>query len=175
MFDPQGTKSVWNYIPIILSLLCGYIAGFILTFGVQYLNALAFVSNQKARFALVLFGMGILGVTMYCTRFWAKDIEEAIERPQFLPNFFDFFGYITTIIGGGITGILLYILVVIGGSIMVIGSEMPRIKFGAALIISFCGGLFHFKVQGALENFITQIIKQHGQSSGAGTEEQKKG
>ena len=175
MFDPKRTKSVWNYIPIILSLILGYAAGIILTFGIQYLDIFQFISNQKARFALVLFGMGILGATMYCTRFWARDIDEAIEEPEFLPNLFDFFGYVTTIIGGGITGIILYLFVLIGGSVVIVGSELPNIKFEAALIISFCGGLFHFKVQEALENFITQIIKQQGKPSAGGPSRTTKG
>src|SRR5574340_1122599 len=38
MFDIGKAKSIWNYIPIILTLSLGYIGGFILTFGVYYLN-----------------------------------------------------------------------------------------------------------------------------------------
>jgi hypothetical protein len=158
VFDPQNSKSIWNYIPIIFSLLFGYIGGLFLTFGVEYLDVLSSITNQNARLELVLFGMGMLGATLYCSSFWAVDITEAIEKPQFLPNFFDFIGYITLIIGGGITGIILYFVVTIGEKAIFI--ENPKMRVEAAYLISFCGGLFHFQVRRALEEFVKSIFKK---------------
>ncbi len=161
-FDPQRFKSFWNYIQIILSLISGYVLGIFFTFGVQYLDALPFLSNQKARFALVLAGMGMLGATIYCSKYWADDIQEAMENPQLLPHYFDFFGYITTIIGGGITGVVLYFFILISEIAI---TENPRIRLETALIISFSGGFSSFKVLEALKGFIDKLLKQHDRAS----------
>jgi len=66
------------YIPIVLVMILGYGLGGGLVFGLHFLDWLPSLTDDTARLVLKLFGMGMLGSTMYCTTWWAKDIEEAI-------------------------------------------------------------------------------------------------
>ena len=95
------------YIPIVLVMILGYGLGGALVFGLHFLDWIPSLTDDTARLVLKLFGMGMLGSTMYCIKWWAKDIEEAIAKPDMLPHAFDFFGYATTVIGGAITGTVL--------------------------------------------------------------------
>lgn len=87
----------------------------------------------------------MLGSTMYCTKWWAKDIDEAICKPQFLPHAFDCFGYATTVIGGGITGTVLYLAINSGAllTITVTNSGEPRVSF--AFFVAFVVDYFTLK------------------------------
>ena len=151
-------KSYRFYIPIIIALTFGYILGAVLTFGIHYLGVLPSISNETARLTLKLFGMGVFGSTLYCTRWWAKDMDQAIDEPKFLPHLFDTFGYLTTIIGGGITGVVLYMLTKAGFALAATEAGVPDIKFSAALVLAFCGGLFHFLILTKLEKFINKSL-----------------
>jgi hypothetical protein len=102
--------------------------------------------------------MGILGATLHCSRYWALDMDQAEKDQKLLPTIFDFIGYVTMIIGGGVTGLILYFMVLITHKAVFI--EPTKMRFEAAIIISFCGGLFHFKVRDILEEFYNSIIKQ---------------
>ena len=153
-------KSYWNYLPIIICILLGYIIGGYLSFGVKFLNALPYITDETGRFALILFGMGMLGSTTYCIRFWGLDVEEAVySREDLFPHFYDFFGYLGAIIGGGVSGIILYLIVKTGMIVSVSPGKIPEVNFNVAIIIAYCGGLLHFRVQNVLANFISKLFK----------------
>lgn len=152
-------KHYWWYLPIALVILTGYGLGGGLVFGLQFLDWLPALTNNTARLTLKLFGMGILGSTMYCTKWWAEDMDEAIAKPEFLPHPLDFIGYSTTIVGGGITGTLLY-MAFRSGAMLTIGDSSGRMRLSFALFIAFCGGLFHFKVKDAFEATIEKMLKK---------------
>ena len=82
-------QSYWWYAPVVIVLMCGYAAGGLLAFGSFFLDWFPIVSSAPARFTIAMFGMGMLGATMYSTQWWAKDMEEALSEPKFLPHFFD--------------------------------------------------------------------------------------
>jgi hypothetical protein len=154
-------KSYWNYIPIIICILLGYITGGYLSFGVKFLNALPFITDETGRFTLILFGMGMLGASTYCMRFWGLDIEETVySREDLLPHFYDFIGYCGTIVGGGVSGVIIYLIVKTGIIVSVSSENIPKINFGVSIIIAYCGGLFHFRIQNVLSKFINKILQQ---------------
>ena len=97
---------------------------------------------------------------VYCTKWWARDIEEAMKKPEFLPNAFDSFGYATTMVGGGITGIVLYMAFKSG--VLLAGGNASNSGENTlfAFFVAFCGGLFHFKVQGWFESAIEKVVKK---------------
>ena len=160
MGNESNKQSYWWYLPIVIILLFGYVIGGTFSFGIYFLNMFSSLSNPSARFTLMLFGMGLLGSTMYCTKWWASDMEEAVKDKSLLPHFFDVFGYFLIIIGGGVTGVILY-LAVRAGALLTISSTHtfePRLPF--AFVISFCGGLFHFKVRDMLSGVLIKISAQ---------------
>jgi hypothetical protein len=85
-------QSYYWYLPVLIVMGLGYVIGGCLVFGLCFLNWFPSLTNSTARLVLKLFGMGMLGSTMYCTQWWATDIDEAIGRPEVLPHTFDFFG-----------------------------------------------------------------------------------
>ena len=121
------SQSYWWYIPVLIVLTLGYFLGGWLVFGVHFLNSLPQLTNDTVRLVLKLFGMGMLGATIYCSRWWALDVEEAISRPEVLPHALDFFGYATTIIGGGVTGAVLYLAVRSGSSLTIATPELAGV------------------------------------------------
>lgn len=156
---------VW-YFPVVIVLIGGYFVGGGLAFGIKFLNVLPDLKNETARLILLLFGMGILGATVYCTRYWADDIEECVYRNKgFLPHVFDFFGYATTIVGGGITGIISYLLVKTGLGVSSASLQINDLNLPASVIIAFCGGLFHFRIQDILSQLLKGVFGEKNKST----------
>ncbi len=153
-------QSYWWYIPIVLVMILGYGLGGGLVFGLHFLDWLPSLSDETARLVLKLFGMGMLGSTMYCTKYWAKDIDEAIAKPEMMPHLFDSFGYATTIIGGAITGTVLYMAIRSGALLAVVEPNAGETRMAFALFVAFCGGLFHFKVKDWFESAINKMLKK---------------
>ena len=155
-------KSYWHYFPITLVIISGFLIGGYLSFGVYYLKAFSFIEDSQGRLILSLFGVGMLGATTYCARFWSKDIEEVVYKDQsFLPHFFDFVGYLTLIMGGGITGVILFFLVKTGIGVST-ASDLSNIKLSgeASVVIAYIGGLYHFRVQRHLGRIIDKMFKE---------------
>ena len=155
-------KSYWYYVPITLVIVSGFLIGGYISFGVHYLNAISFVENAYGRLIISLYGVGMLGATTYCARFWSKDIEEVVYKNEsFLPHFFDFIGYLTLIMGGGITGVILFLLVKTGIGVSTT-SEASNITLTgeASVLFAYIGGLFHFRVQRHLGNIIDKMFKE---------------
>jgi hypothetical protein len=158
-------QSYWWYVPIVSALVLGYAAGGFLSFGVMFCNGIDKLVNPTARLVLILFGMGLLGSTMYCTKWWASDVEEAMKDKSLLPHLFDAFGYLTTIIGGGITGVVLYLAVKAGVMLAVTSTKPDEPRLAFALVIAFCGGLFHFKVRDMLSGVLSKLIPEHKEAA----------
>ncbi len=155
-------KSYWNYFPITLVIVSGFLMGGYLSFGIHYLKAFSFIENADGRLILSLYGVGMLGATTYCARFWAKDIEEVVYKNEnFLPHFFDFIGYLTLILGGGITGVILFLLIKTGIGVSTTSDASKITLTGeASVLFAYIGGLFHFRVQRQLGYIIDKIFKE---------------
>lgn len=168
-------QSFWCYVPIVISLALGFFAGGYLAFGTKYLNAFPSINDETGRLVLILFGMGVLGATTYSARFWAKDVDEIVyESKDFLPHIYDFVGYLTTIVGGGITGVILYIVARTGIGIASTGSIFPKLNLASSILIAYCGGLFHFRVQRMLSQVIDKIFKDKEQKISEKSKSNKK-
>lgn len=153
-------QSYWWYVPILIVMILGYGVGGILVFGLHFLNMFPCLPDPTARLVLKLFGMGMLGSTMYCTKWWALDIEEAIEKSAYLPHALDFFGYATTIVGGGLTGTILCMAFRSGIILAITEPTKNDLNLSFALFVAFCGGLFHFKVKDWFESTIEKMVKR---------------
>ncbi|MCP4268708.1 MAG: hypothetical protein GY777_24530 [Candidatus Brocadiaceae bacterium] len=154
-------QSYWCYLPIILIIFLGFALGGYLSFGVMYLKAFPFLTDNYARTIVALFGIGMLGVSTYCAKAWANDIDEVVyKEPDYLPHFFDFFGYMTLIVGGGITGVILYFLVKTGVGVSVSSTSEVNLTKEASVIIAYMGGLYHFRVQEQLGKVINKLFKK---------------
>lgn len=152
-------QSYWCYIPIVTTLILGFVSGFYLTFGVKFLDVFCSLSVE-AKSILILFGMGLLGASTYCARAWSTDIYEVVyEEPKFLPHLLDFIGYITLMLGGGITGVILFFIIKTGIGISVSTNNEIQLTVEASAVIAYIGGLYHFKVQSQLGKMIDNMFK----------------
>lgn len=158
-------QSYWWYVPTLLILSAAYAIGGGLVFGLHFLGWVPSLDDERARLSLELFGMGMLGAALYSTKWWARDMQRALREPQHLPHALDCFGYATTVVGGGITGIIFYLAVRAGSILTFADSAREDGRLSFALFVSFCGGLFHFKVLGWFEEAVRKMLEAHGDRS----------
>jgi hypothetical protein len=151
--------SLWWYLPIVILVGTGYALGGAFSFGTAFLGWFPRVSDPTGRLCLQLFGMGMLGASLACSKWWSLDHDEALTDETVRPVALDWFGYATTIVGGGVTGAVLY-LVVRYGVALVTGAAGAAVRPGAAVVIALMGGLFHFKVQALLEDLFRKVRAQ---------------
>lgn len=161
-------KSYWHYISIIIVILLGFILGGVLSFGVVFMDFFPSITGLYGRTILALFGMGVLGASTYCAKFWSTDIDEAVyEKPEFLPHIFDFVGYLTLIIGGGVTGVILFLAFKTGIGITVNGPSEVSLSKEASALIAYMGGLYHFKVQNQLGKVMAKVFQEYREKQAA--------
>lgn len=154
-------NSYWNYVPIVFVLALGYIVGGVLTFGVEFLDYFSEINDQLARDTLIIFGMGLLGGVTRSTHYWAIDINEVVyKKPKYGPHFFDFFGYASMVLEGGITGIVAYLIVKSGLVVITFEPQSIEINRQVALLIAYCGGLFHFEVISKLKKVTKDLLSR---------------
>lgn len=126
----------------------------------KFLGALPQVKEEDARFTIVLYGMGVLGATLYASYFFAKDANQVMYKDDArCPNFLDFLGYGILIGGGGITGLVLYIVAKTGTFLIYTQPEATEIRFSTSLLIALAGGMATQKVKGYLLSFAENVIK----------------
>jgi hypothetical protein len=89
-------------------------------------------------------------------------MEEAIQNSQVLPHALDAFGYAATIVGGGITGVMLYLVALSAATVAVHSDGLPVIRQPVAFVLAFCGGLFEFKVEKMLQKYVTDVERDAG-------------
>lgn len=153
-------RSLWWYAPIVFFVAAGYAMGGALSFGTAFLGWFPAVSSPAGRLCLQLFGMGMLGASMACSKWWSLDHDEALNDETVRPVALDWFGYATTILGGGITGVVLYLVVRYGVTLVVTESAGDNVRLGAAFVIALTGGLFQFQVQALLASLMQKIRTQ---------------
>lgn len=132
--DPKQGAFGW---PEAAALAAGFLAGGILAFGVRFLGVLPGLGDAMARRTLVLSGMGMLGVTVYGVAAWTGREETGGRRAAV----YRLVAYLASILGGGVTGVVVYLAVKAAIAGAVIGVGTPQIRFSAALVIAFLGGL----------------------------------
>jgi hypothetical protein len=145
------------YLADCIVIILGYAAGGLFTFGIQYLGYLPHLTNPT-RFVLTLFAVGMLGATMYCNYFLARDANTAmystVDKP---PNFIDPILYAMGIVGGGVTGLLLVLAVKAGFLLTVSSNVGADMRPSSAILISFCGGLATYRVRRLFARFVERF------------------
>ena len=157
-------KSKYWYIPIALILILGYLVGGILWFGVQFLNYFPNVPAGLGREFLSIFLGGIIGGTIYCSWFFARDANEKLggtPNKDGFPNFLDSFGYLLLIIGGGFTAIILVSAVKAGFLVLTSGQE-TTLTPEAIWVLSIGGGLGTQSVKAFLIRLVNKTVRQEG-------------
>jgi len=144
----------------VLVVALGYALGGAIAFGTAFLGWFQEVSDPAGRLCLQLFGMGVMGASMACSRWWSLDHDEALKDETVRPVALDWFGYATTILGGGITGVALYLVVRYGVTLVVTEAAGETVRVGAAFVIALTGGLFQFQVQALLASLLQKIRTQ---------------
>ena len=152
-------QSYWWYAPVVVALLLGYLVGAALAFGLYFLDWIPQLTSEVGRFTVSMFGMGMLGATTYSTQWFAKDMEESLSEPKYLPHFFDAFGYATTIVGGGIFGVVFFLALKLASVLAFSTDGSPTIRPTAGFVVAFCGGLAQFKIQPMLMLLATKWAK----------------
>lgn len=135
----RGTgRSGW---PVAAALAMGFLAGATLAFGIRFLGLLPGLGDAMARRTLVLCGMGMLGATVYGSVAWTGRRAPDGEGPDPGPPIRRFVLHLATVAGGGVAGLVLYLAVKAAIAGALVGGGTPRIRFSAAVVIAFSGGL----------------------------------
>ncbi len=168
--DPKGAGSdlvlsawwcnrFW-YIPIALVILTGFFCGAHLTFNLYFNVALhddGLYSVPEARYYLHLFGAGVLGASLYCTFLFASDANSKMYTGVKLPTAIDPFGFLIYIIGGGVTGLVLYCFAVAGILVAATNGEEAEVRPVLAGLLAFAGGYVTDGVKGFLIHWFKKV------------------
>lgn len=162
MPSPQSnasfTKSINYFWHIAAVILAGYAIGSTLSFGASFTPLLSLAGIPAARTALTLFGLGLIGSSLYCMEIWYKDLDDSIKSEDKYPHQFDATGYAFWILGGGVTGVALYVLVAFGMSMLC--TSPVAIHPALHPIIGLMGGLFHAPVKNKLWLIFKKLTKE---------------
>lgn len=140
-----------NWYAIIAAVIgMGYLIG--IKGWLDYADLGVTAHEQWRQFLACLFFVGIIGGSMHCSVFLAKDANSVIGKSGQKPTYIDVLGYVLQIIGGGITGVLLYLFVV-EGIVQVVSAEETKPSIYMAWIIALAGGFGTHRVKRFLDTF----------------------
>ena len=155
-----------HFFPSLLVILAAYYLG--LSWFVDLLTASIEANNQDPKdsmgvllFLKQLFCLGMLGGAMHCHIFIAKEFNEYHRKKAIThaPMGTDFLGYIMQIIGGGLTGLALFLGLKTGLIVVTSGStqgsfEAPTSPMPyAEWFVAFAGGISTHHVKAFLDKF----------------------
>lgn len=152
-------KSRYWYIPIALVIASGYGLGgyYWIEYGFPIDGKIS--KNVELEYFISLFSLGVIGGSIYCSAFYAKDVKKKIYGNKRLPNFTGPLGYMLTIIGGGFTGILLY-LAFKAGLVVLLADPNAELSKYAAWLIALSGGIGTPYVKQFVERFVANATNQ---------------
>lgn len=157
----QWKSKSW-YLAIALVLIAGYIIGGYYWYGVQFLGLLPGIKSVEGRNILIVIFGGILGATMYCSWFFAKDANEKLGKdgkPEDYPTCVDPFGYLILILGGGLTAVIL-VAALKAGILVVSSDDKGDLTREAIWVFSLGGGLATQSVKAFLIQLVNKTIKK---------------
>lgn len=154
------------YLPIILVIAAGYICGTYLWFSCEYMGCFPFLVSNESRLILQLFGLGVIGGAMHCSVFFAKDYNVKVYGDKEMPTCLCFLGYLIQVIGGGITGVVLYVAVKAGVIAVLVGGSAIEINKFASWLIAFGGGYGTHHVKQFVNRFVKGTVTQNTQQTG---------
>ncbi|MDP5031210.1 MAG: hypothetical protein NWQ54_17570 [Paraglaciecola sp.] len=168
--DPDTRHWRWGQFHFFLSIVVILLAYY---YGLKYFLHLLYQSveihNSVAKddraitiiFLQQLFCLGLLGGAMHCHVFIAKEFNQYHRDKDIsnAPMAIDFLGYIMQIIGGGLTGVILFFALKTGLVVVTSGSTAQVTDMPATLtpyaewLIAFAGGLGTHHVKAFLDKF----------------------
>ncbi|HFQ4956143.1 TPA: hypothetical protein ACGUP3_004313, partial [Vibrio vulnificus] len=158
----------WNnrywYLPVALVIASGYLFGGYTWYATRFMCLFPSIVNPDGRLFIELYALGIVGGAMHCSIFFAKEVNEKILGNVELPTFLHFIGYALQILGGGITGIFLYLAVKVGLVILIQSSDSVQISYYTAWVLAFSGGFTTHLVKQFIAAFVSGSLKnENGQ------------
>lgn len=118
------------------------------------------VPDDSAVRALVYFLLGMLGASSYAAIFYARDCNRYFSEKKTPPSYVDVIGYVIHIFGGGITGIILLLLVRAG--FLASAPENATFNESFAIVIALLGGIQSEGVKATLFRIGRNIMQTHG-------------
>ncbi|MFH4402830.1 hypothetical protein WMQ46_22960 [Vibrio diabolicus] len=151
------------YIPVAIVIAAGYLLGCYIWFATQYLDLFGSVSAE-GRLFIELSSLGIVGGAMHCSIYFARDVGKKIRGDHDLPTFMHFIGYALQIIGGGITGVVLYLAAKVGLVVLIQSdSGVSTISPYAAWLLAFSGGFMTHLVKQFISAFVSGSLKNENE------------
>lgn len=136
--------------PAALALALGYLAGGALSFGVRFLGLFPTLESPMARLTMVLVGMGMLGASVHGSWAWSRRATPTGGGGGGAGRLRAGWACLAAILGGGITGVVLYLAVKAAIAAALVGDVTPDIRYSVALLIAFAGGLLHLRLRRGL-------------------------
>lgn len=158
------------YIPVAIVIGLGYCLGGYYWYAFTYLNYAPQIAEPEARYFIQLYCLGLVGGSMHCSIFFARDFNQKVYGSERLPTFLDFAGYGLQIIGGGITGIVLFLAFKVGLVVLLTGgNEQAKVSDYAAWLIAFAGGFSTHIVKRFIATFVADSLKNENNGAAKDT------
>lgn len=148
------------YIPIALVITTGYGLGGFFWFKYGFPVDGNPPHVVELEYFITLFSLGIVGGSMHCSVFFSNDANKKMYGAERLPTVFDPFGYTLQIIGGGFTGVMLYLAFKAGLVVMLSGDSDAELSRYAAWLIALSGGFGTHHVKQFISRFVAGATKK---------------
>lgn len=157
--QPKWVEHHLWYLVIGIVILASSIFLCLLIYNIHFLNCYEeLIPNETAKRVVEYFLLGMLGSASFSAYFFAKDCNRYFRENKGAPNYLDALGYVIHIFGGGITGLIL-ILLVKAGFIAVSETSGSIFKESFAMIIALLGGIQSVQVKNTLFRLGKNIMK----------------
>lgn len=152
-------QSRYWYIPIAIVIAAGYALGGYLWMLYGFPGEQQTLNVAEQAYFVTLYSLGLIGGSMHCSVFFAKDANKKMYGNERLPTVFDLFGYALQIIGGGFTGIMLYLAFKAGLVVFLSGDSQASMSNYAAWLIALAGGFGTHHVKQFVSRFVAGATK----------------
>lgn len=144
-----------------------------LLYGIHFLKWFdTFIPNDTAKSLIEYFLLGMLGSSSFSAFFFAQDSNRFFREKSKPPTYLDPLGYTIHVFGGGITGIVLLLLIK-AGFIAVNSNPDSSFRDSFALIIAFLGGMQSVRVKKTIFMLGKNMMKVNDEEEKAKNDENK--
>ena len=154
--DSKQFGRIW-YLPIAVIVLTGYGLGL---YGWYHCGLKPVISGfdelDVRQIYLSLFSVGLIGGSMHCSKFLFEDANKAMYSGNKLPSWLDSFGYAMKILGGGVTGVVFYLVIRLGIGLATEGKATEDvIVTEAGWVMAFAGGFATDRIR----EFVVRLVQ----------------